>query len=333
MANIGNDLDVRSLLNVVPHSYKDRDQPSRPDLSELVASQFRAQPLAKPAQNQTEDAVFQPSQEGIERAAFMQSVESAYHYSETMSISLTTKEGDRVDVDFRQLYSSYQSYKSLQAEENGPQGVRYFESREALEATAFEEHIGFSVQGDLNDAELQAIHDVFEKVDALANHFFNGDIEQAFQKAVELEVDFSQIGSLSVNMTQTEMKAVQYQQVAMAEYQRAQRAVEDEQASADEHVAEVGELPTYLQQWQEAITTLEAFFEDAQEAVSSLVGDVAAQKFPEQGSESSWLERVRAFHERLAESFLNQSTEASDSSENLEQDSLDNLTEVSAKND
>ncbi len=322
MANFGNqNVDVKSLLNNNQPSYKTKDHPAKTDISGLVAGKLaaeQAEQLAKSTIGKKEDAYFEPSQTGVERAAMMRSLESAYHYSETMSLSLTTKEGDQVDVNFRQLYTSYQSYKEFQAGEQGPTGVRYFESREALEATSFEEHIGFSVQGELSEEELQAIYDVFEKVDALANHFFNGDIEKAFENAVALDVDFSQIDSLSLNLTQTEMKVMQYKQAAMAEYQRAQResAEAPEQAgmaadNAEEHIAEVGDLPDYLQNWQEAIASLDSFFERANEVVSDMVGEVAAQRFPDQDSRQSWLGRVREFHERLAERLSSQTLETS----------------------
>ena len=250
-----------------------------------------------------DDAVFEPTAQGRQAAAVMARAESAYQYSETMSLQLKTREGDVVTVDFRQLYAQYQSYSELKAGEQGPQGVRYFESREALEATHFEEHLGFSVQGDLNDEELQAIFKVFEQVDELANQFFSGNIEQAFQKAIELDVDFSQLGSVNLNLTQTEMRAVQYQQAAMAEYDKIQQQQAEQSAEerAQQHGVELSQIPAYLQKWQEALETLDQQFENGAEALDEMVASVAAQRFPEQDSKPGWLERVKAFHAELAE--------------------------------
>ena len=87
--------------------------------------------------------------------------EASMAYSHTMTLSLETKQGDSVQVDFRQLFAQYQSYQQQQSSESGPQGARLFESREAMEATAFEERFGFAVQGTLNEEETQAIFKVF----------------------------------------------------------------------------------------------------------------------------------------------------------------------------
>ncbi len=80
-------------------------------------------------------------------------------------------------------HSKYQEQKTEQSAELAPKGTQYFESKEVMEATYFEERFGFSVQGDLNDDELAAIFKVFEQVDELANNFFDGNIEKAFQQS------------------------------------------------------------------------------------------------------------------------------------------------------
>lgn len=260
------------------------------------------------AGKKSEDEVsFEPSARVAEVYRSL-SVSQHYQYSETMTLNLTTQEGDKVSIDYRQLYAHYQSRSEFDSVQTSPEGVRFFSSTEELESTQFEEHIGFSVQGHLNEQELQAIYDVFAKVDDLANHFYSGDIEKAFEKAMELDVDMSQIGSLSVNMTQTEFKAVQYQQAAMAEYARTQRESAAEEVEHDEHLAQVSELPDYLQKWQVAIERLDVFFEQAEKVVTELTAGFTAQKFPEQDSQHGWFERVNALHEKLAEQ-VNQTPE------------------------
>lgn len=280
-----------------------------------------------------EDVSYSPSSRGIETLQAMQRLEHQYQYSETMNLQLTTKEGDKVSVDFRQLYAEYQSYSEFkgaqQGSQQGPSGVTYFSSKEMLEATAFETHLGFSVEGDLNDEELNAIFDVFEKVDELANSFFGGDIEKAFQQAIDLQVDFTQIGSLSLNLTQTEMRAVQYQQGAMAEYAKAQQeALNDE---SDEAEGNVADLPEYLQKWQAAIERLDEFFDNATDVVDEMVGETAAQRFPEQDSRSGWIERVREFHEKLQAALSESSSNVAEEVED-EAEALTELNNATAEN-
>lgn len=258
---------------------------------------------------------FLPTEQGRMAVAQMTGVESLYQYSESMSLQLTTREGDTVSIDFRQMYSEYQSFRSEQAAVADPSGVRYFESKEVMESTAFEERFAFSVNGDLNEDELKAIFDVFEQVDKLANRFFDGEIEKALEQAVALEIDFGQLQSFQLNLTQTESRAVSYQQAALAEYDTVQEA-SDESSGGN-----ISDLPAYLTQWQAAIEKLDAQFVESQKVFDELMSDVTVQRFPDQDSRLGWLERVQLFHERLSE-YASQQKIDNDTADqsNMEQD-------------
>lgn len=241
---------------------------------------------------------FKPSAKGLQAAALGSRLEQSYAYSQTMSLSLTTKEGDEVTLDFRQLYAQYEAQQQTQYAEQGPKGARYFESRSEMEATAFEERFGFSVEGHLNENELDAVFSVFEQVDQLANEFYNGDLEKALEKAQELNIDFGQLSSVNVGLSKTEVQTSAYQQVAA--YQGAKPGVHSEDEAQGQHAQDIKHLPPYLQQWQTAITTLDAYFEESRSTFDNWMADGLSQRFPE-GSPSSWFERVASFHDQLAE--------------------------------
>jgi hypothetical protein len=249
------------------------------------------------------------------RAGSIMQSEQAFSYSESMSLQLTTKEGDKVSVDFRQLYAAYQSYKEMQyAEQNdeAPQGFAVYESREAVQMAAFEERFAMSIEGDLNEEELGAIFSVFEQVDQIANQFYGGNIEQALQSAVDMEIDFGQLQNVSLNLTQSATWVSRQQQAAMQEY--GENSAEQQSAET----AGVEQLPEYYQKWQAALESLNQFMEDSQTMWDELTGKVLAQRFPEQDSTSGWLERVKAFHQQFAEFAQdnNQTTADSDATEN-----------------
>lgn len=287
---------------VDPEVKSDSSKSAKSSMSDLV----RAQQAAESAQNATpqksKSDAFMQSPQAMMAAARMQSVESSYQYSETISMQLTTKEGDTVSLDFKQLYAQYQSYTQQQSAQEGSSGVRYFESKEALEMTAFEEQFGFSVEGDLNDDELNAIFDVFAQVDKLANSFFGGNIEKALSQAMALNIDYGQLESFKLNLTQTEASAVRYQKAAVTEYENVHdKTVTD---NAKEYGVNMSDLPEYLQQWQSAIKKLDEQFENAQLVLDEILSGVATQRFPEKFPELDerlgWFERVQVFHERLA---------------------------------
>lgn len=280
---------------------KDANKNNKPglDVSELAKAKQQADQVAQQAS--MGDVSYDPSSKAMQSMASMQQVERAYQYSETMSLQLTTKEGDTVSVDFRQLYAQYQSYKEMQSEEQGPKGVRQFESREAMEMTAFEEQFAFSVEGDLNEDELKAVFDVFEQVDNLSNQFFDGNIENALQQADELQIDFGQLSSFKLNLTQSESMAVRQQQAALAEYNDVQNQSNSDETdkTADEYGVDMTDLPPYLQTWQDTINRLDEQFDNSQNFLDGLMGEINAQRFPDQDTRPGWLERVRAFHEEL----------------------------------
>ncbi|MBO1923899.1 hypothetical protein [Thiomicrorhabdus sp. 6S3-12] len=229
-------------------------------------------------------------------------VERSFQYSESMSLQLTTKEGDQVTVDFRQLYASYQSFKEmLYAEsryaEEQPQGNAFYKSLETMQSMAFEERFAFSIQGELDLDELKAVFEVFDQVDAIANQFYGGNLEQALQSAQTLKMDFGQLQSMQLNLTQSVSYSSLQQQAAIAEY----GAVQDVNHSVNgvSKFSSLEQLPEYYQKWQLALETLNEWFEDASKTWVQLTAKVAAQRFPDQGSEQMWLARMESFHRQL----------------------------------
>ncbi|BBN58830.1 hypothetical protein EI16_05170 [Hydrogenovibrio marinus] len=238
---------------------------------------------------------FSPSK-ALQQASYASSAQTQYAYSNTMTLNLTTKEGDQVSVDFRQLYAEYKSYQTQQSVKSGPSGARYFESTQAMESTAFEERFGFSVKGDLNDNEMKAIFDVFQQVDNLANHFFKGDIEKAFKKAVDLNVDFGQLQSVSVNLQQTQTYAASYQQAAAYQQQGSSDVASANGATPGSSVVA---LPAYLQKMQNVVDTLSQQFDNARQIAEKMLADVVASRFPEEGTQSIILQRLQDLHDAL----------------------------------
>ncbi len=302
MSNTISQNPLLAKLMVNPDAKSDPSQSGKGGVADLVRAQQALQNTQNSAPSTTDKDQFMQSSQALMAAARMQSVERSYQYSETMSMQLTTKEGDTVSVDFKQLYAQYQSYTQQQSAESSPSGVRYFESKEALEVTAFEEQFGFSVNGDLNEDELNAIFDVFEQVDKLANNFFDGNIEKALSQAMELEIDYGQLQSFQLNLTQTQVTASRYQQAAVSEYENVQDKTAPDHG--EEYGVTMSDLPEYLQQWQSVIEKLDEQFENSQLVLDEILSSVVSQRFPESFPELDerlgWFERVQAFHQRLA---------------------------------
>jgi hypothetical protein len=115
--------------------------------------------------------------------------------SESFSLNVMTKEGDKVTIKFD---SSATETTSL----------GYYSDDDAS-AISFgvdrtdSSHYQFSVKGDLNEEELEALQTLVQDINLIADDFFSGDVQDAFEQAAELEMDKSQLMNLNVNMSQS----------------------------------------------------------------------------------------------------------------------------------
>ncbi len=126
--------------------------------------------------------------------------EGLYEYAEARDFrfELTTKEGDKVIIR-----ASSSLGVSVAA---GVDGSGSYTNASKSSASNF----SLSIEGDLNDDELNAINDLLGRVDKLAGQFYAGNLDDVFDKAVGLGYDDQQITGYSLNLSQ-----VQIQQVAV----------------------------------------------------------------------------------------------------------------------
>ncbi len=122
-----------------------------------------------------------------------------YEYAEArdFKFELTTREGDKVSI---RASSSVGVSVAAAQDKNG---VSVNASKSS--ASNFE----LSIEGDLNEQELNAINELLRRVDKLAGQFYAGNLGDVFDRAVALGYDDKQIASYALNLSQ-----VQIQQVA-----------------------------------------------------------------------------------------------------------------------
>ena len=135
-------------------------------------------------------------------------VNSSYQYASASSFSfqLTTADGDKVTISA----SSSQAFSSQYTK-----GVSGGSSVEAMNASySATRASSWSVQGDLNEQEMQAIEDLLGQINQLAGDFFAGNLDEAFNQALALGYDQEQITAFSLNLTQVDVQRVStaYQQ-------------------------------------------------------------------------------------------------------------------------
>ena len=116
--------------------------------------------------------------------------------TEQGNISIKTLEGDDIKISFG---SSTSLAQSQSVEEDG-----------YLSQTSYSRSQSFSIEvnGDLNDDELKAINSLVTDMSNLADEFFNGDVQKAFEQASNLGFDASQIAQFSLDFKEVKQVAV-----------------------------------------------------------------------------------------------------------------------------
>ena len=125
----------------------------------------------------------------------------------SFEMEVLTQEGDKVKI----LVNSGQSFASNQ--------VSYADGNTAIDGfeasfSSFD-NLSFSVEGDLNQNELAALNDLFSQVNDVAATFYGGDVEQAFNQAMDVGMNPEQLASFAVNINQSESVAVRDTYVAV----------------------------------------------------------------------------------------------------------------------
>ena len=110
-------------------------------------------------------------------------------------VSIRTRDGDNVTINFaqaRSATSSLNNISELGAEQTG-----------ARQTISNIERLGVEilVSGSLEEDELFAINDLVGQIANVADEFFNGDIVNAFEQALELGFDQQELATFSVQLT------------------------------------------------------------------------------------------------------------------------------------
>ncbi|WP_199610594.1 DUF5610 domain-containing protein [Flocculibacter collagenilyticus] len=123
-----------------------------------------------------------------------------YGLDQRSTIEIKTRDGDTVKVNFANsfTYSNSASQVSASSESNSVYSSSFGES------IGYSEQFSYSVEGELSDDEKAALNSLLEDMAKVANQFFTGNVEDAFEEALELGFDQDQIAGFALNLQQVE---------------------------------------------------------------------------------------------------------------------------------
>lgn len=113
------------------------------------------------------------------------------------------------------------------------------------------EDFSFSVEGNLDVDELRAINGLLAQINDVADTFFNGDVYDAFNKALDVGYDSEEIARFSLSLTQTGYRRVEnaYGSVAKPDIGRSAKGAE--RAAEQNRVGQLGNFMHQLEQLQQ----------------------------------------------------------------------------------
>ncbi|SDU09840.1 DUF5610 domain-containing protein [Halopseudomonas salegens] len=124
--------------------------------------------------------------------------------AETFEMNLTTRDGDQLRISIAQASASMGTLQAYSQSGAGGQSG-------AVRASSSEMRIGqwqVELDGELDADELKALEGLMQQVQELADTFYAGDVQGAFERALTLDMDTSQLASMSLSMTQTRVTQV-----------------------------------------------------------------------------------------------------------------------------
>lgn len=210
---------------------------------------------------------------------------AAVQASQSSAVEIRTRDGDVVSIEFNRSFSASQSAAFTE----GPDGSAFSVEATASRSAAF----SFSVQGELDGDEQEAIADLLKDIDKVSERFFEGDVQGAFQKAAQLELDDDELAAFSVDLN----ASVSRQAVSAYEVTASNGAALPAGNPAQRLADFISDVNATLNDPNAGL------FASPQQAVGELLGDVTATKADAFGidgdDDDGTLALLKAFVEQL----------------------------------
>lgn len=196
----------------------------------------------------------------------------------SIGIQVRTREGDIITLNANQLNASFSS--SDRAAGTQSEGV--------FQSGGYE----FSVQGDLNENEMRALENLVGQVQGMAEQFFGGDFSKAFESALQLNADPSEIASFAVSLSSRQVEQVSNRYAA--------------QEGSGASQARYAPLADQADRMREALDTASPF-DDRSALIQQMIETFTRQKEDTSRQLGQYLEFTRQLAARIEQNMLGDS--------------------------
>lgn len=141
----------------------------------------------------------QPTESGLAAAAYSERVAAR---AETFDLQVTTRDGDRLRISVAAASASWSQSSSVLAGDGRTTRAASYSQSGSLQIAGYQ----VQVEGELDAEERAALEDLFGQVRDLSDQFYAGDLAGAFDRAMQLDMDGTQLASMSLRLTQTTVR-------------------------------------------------------------------------------------------------------------------------------
>lgn len=122
--------------------------------------------------------------------------------AETFDLQVTTRDGDRLRISVAAASASWSQSSAVLASDGSTTRAASYSQSGSLQIAGYQ----VQVEGELDAEERAALEDLFGQVRDLSDQFYAGDLAGAFDRAMQLDMDGTQLASMSLRLTQTTVR-------------------------------------------------------------------------------------------------------------------------------
>ena len=218
--------------------------------------------------------------------------------SKSGELTIRTRDGDEVTLSFESLrqfqLQQQQAFVQRAESDSGEGGEPTSQSSSAYQY--FERSgISFSLKGELDEDEMQAISDLVDSASDLADTFFSGDIDKAFEQALKMGYDDKELTGFAMQLNRR-------QQVEVVQAYESVQHYDDSKPDAGKFGSVVSPVAQYLDKMMDVFGQAREKLDSGESYNSLLNGLMTEMKDVQVPDLISAINRFHSFNQRLLDS-------------------------------
>lgn len=222
----------------------------------------------------------------------------------TGSLRIRTRDGDEVTLSFeslRQFSAAEQTRSTLATPGDSDTGDKLTGSQTSVYQYYEKSGISFSLQGELDDSELEAVANLVGQAQDLADTFYSGDLDTAFEQALDLGFDDKELVGYALQLNRTTQAEV------MKTYENIQHYSDNAEVE-NQYGNVVSPVSQYVEKMMAAFENAQNTLESGDDYNTLIAGIINEMKDVQVPDLVSAINRFHSFNQRLLDNMPQQDT-------------------------